>query len=954
VKDLQVDEFQRAEYIIANAIRRKEVDVDLSSVLTASLPASLIDVPNLRSVSVNTLRMTSLPSWLGKIKTLTDLRIQPVIPDLPAGADSLDNIETLSLTNTGWMPQPIPAWIGGLPNLRRLFLETPGVRTLPEDLHDLKSLQQLWLNMPQLIALPTGLAELTDLRDVTIHRSSLESLPDWLAGVESLKIADSPTFISPPRAIVAQGGEAIKSYLLARRTDPPVRQWTSKIMVVGEATVGKTSLAKRLAGKPYDPNEGQTHGVHIDEIGITHPEQSDVVMRLTVWDFGGQLEYRATQRFYLTDRSLFILAWNARARWRDGRVISWLDVIASRAPYSPVLIVATHIDEATAASLPASLNHRFPQIAGIYAVDSATGRGIADLQEAIQREAAQLPLMGAEWPGSWAAAAEALRGERGYACTDEDAWTIMETAGVPNRLDQQTIARTMHDLGEIVYFADDYELAKRIILHPDWLDRCITAVLDSDSVMRNKGILTRAERDSIWHNLNDPDLCLRLVQMMERFDLAYRIGNLDDSEDVALIVERLEDSRPHEVDALWLRAGGLGKREIGIAYKLKSRQAGIPTWFIAREHRYTLNMHWSHGVLLYDRDPDMPAYALLTDDESDQPTIELRVRGRYPVRFLSVLAEAFEGIVEQRYPGLIDKRLVPCICSKSTSSPCIHLFPLEEVILEATDDAPGADQKVRCPRSQTKFSAKSMLDGLRGSVLESQLEELKVQLQRSTETLTRVESNDLAMLNGIRDLLRDRAMSGAYCPSLFSIERGKISLRGRNRVLRLWCEWPYGPDGPHALGPEGGYSIPHRIPDWLREYLPYLVGLAKTLGIAAQLIAPGLAFAGTAASARIEASLEAASRISEDLEIPKMRVKDTPQTGSAVPRSSNPVKLSTVSADFRALRAALRALDPAELWGGLRATIRPEDRRILYLCQEHAQKLEYPFEGTVGSHGEPI
>jgi internalin A len=38
------------------------------------------------------------------------------------------------------------------------------------------------------------------------------------------------------------------------------------------------------------------------------------------------------QRFYLTDRSLFLLVWNSRARAADGKVIAWLDAITARAP----------------------------------------------------------------------------------------------------------------------------------------------------------------------------------------------------------------------------------------------------------------------------------------------------------------------------------------------------------------------------------------------------------------------------------------------------------------------------------------------------------------------------------------------------------------------------------------------------------------------------------------------
>jgi internalin A len=74
-------------------------------------------------------------------------------------------------------------------------------------------------------------------------------------------------------------------------------------------------------------------------------------MRLSMWDFGGQEIYHATHQFFLTDQSLFVLVWNARAGWEHGRVRYWLDLISARAPNAPIILVATHTAD-RAADLP--------------------------------------------------------------------------------------------------------------------------------------------------------------------------------------------------------------------------------------------------------------------------------------------------------------------------------------------------------------------------------------------------------------------------------------------------------------------------------------------------------------------------------------------------------------------------------------------------------------------------
>jgi GTPase SAR1 family protein len=80
-------------------------------------------------------------------------------------------------------------------------------------------------------------------------------------------------------------------------------------VVVGKEAVGKTSLIRYLVhGKPRDPDEQKTPGAAIQEkIEVSawsvHPSQ----VRLHVWDFGGQEIMRGTHRFFLTERSLYLL-----------------------------------------------------------------------------------------------------------------------------------------------------------------------------------------------------------------------------------------------------------------------------------------------------------------------------------------------------------------------------------------------------------------------------------------------------------------------------------------------------------------------------------------------------------------------------------------------------------------------------------------------------------------------
>jgi internalin A len=887
-----------------------------------AVPDSIGQLTALTTLGLNDNQLTAVPDWIGQLTPLTTLFL------------------------SGNQLTAVPDWIGQLTALTWLALGGNQLTAIPDSIGQLTALITLSLGGNQLTAVPDSIGQLTALTELDLNGNQLTTIPDsfgQLTALTSLDLNGNRYLSSPPREVQAQGTRAVLTFLQAL-AESSVQRWRSKILIVGEATVGKTSLTKQLLGEAFDPDERQTHGVRIRSLPLSHPGRPGVTMDLDVWDFGGQLEYRATQRFYLTDRSLFLLVWNSRARAADGKVTAWLDAITARAPDAPILLVATHGAENSPATLPHDLPDRYPGIAAVCTVDSRTGLGIDELHDAIARHAAALPLMGARWPTAWDIAARALDDLPELTVTAHRAFRRLAQAGVPDPAAQQAIARMLHDLGQIAYFAGIPDLATKIILKPEWLDDRITQVIDSQPVTDAGGVLSRAERGRLWDDLadaeDDPGLPDRLIRMMEAFDLAYRVGNADDSADVALIVDRLPDAPPPNASRLWDQARAIpGTREIAITYKLASRQAGIPTWFIAREHRHTTGLHWRHGALLHDRDPDTPAWALLTDDGREQPTITLRVAAAYPIRFLSVLTEAFETIIEARYPGLVEARLVPCACQNDTGGTCPHAFTLEDLVAEATADEPDADHKVRCPKTRRKIEAALMLDGLRGTGLTAQLDAIHRTLDVQVGTLSAIDARQQALLNGIRALLEDRANAGVHCPALFSIRQTKGRLHQAQVTVTLWCEWP---SGPHPLeGDDGSYTIT-KMPDALIRYLPYLSYLITALGLAA----PALGSVGVALSDQVKDQIEAAARTLELIEKQTATVARVP--GHDTPSPAERTVRAETGADFRALHDMLLALDPhnEKNWGRLSPVTRPEDLRTIYLCPRHIRDFDYPYTAT--------
>lgn len=895
------------------------------------LPEAIRHLVRLETLSLGGNHLTYLPQWFSELRTLRDLRLGGnALVVLP---ENFGRLSALRILHAGGNRlATLPASLRHLTALHQLDVSDNRLNVVPPCVRDLTGLTDLRLAQNNLRVAPNWLGELTALTRLDLSGNGLDSLPEELGdlpGLIRLDLDGNYELISPPPEIVTDGTSAVLGFLRALARGA-VAQWSSKLLLVGEAAVGKTSVANLLCGLSYDPNEPQTHGVHVNTLGLSHPGDPATGMELSVWDFGGQLEYRATQRFYLTDRSLFLLVWNSRRGWRSGgQIEAWLETITHAAPHSPIIIVATHCNESVDDLDVIDLRRRFRSIAATLRVDCKDATGIEQLRAEIARHAATLPLMGERWPAAWADGTAALAQLPGTHTTRALVRQQLREGGI-DPSDHDTVLAALHDRGQILHFARDPLLCDLVVLRPTWIDAMITRVLDSQTVADRGGLLSRAHRAELWHDL-DAGLADLLITMMERFDLAYRIDS-PDHEETALVVERLPAGMPERLAPGWDDILATpGASELRLTYKLPSRQPGIPSWFIAREHRFTTATAWARGVLLRHRGAALDAWALLVDDNQAQPTLQLTVRGIAPYVFYSILDEAFTRIVTERYPGLKLKRLIPCPCAPPRQPPCTQQFD------HATAQrALNTGHLLQCQQTFTMVDPRALLLGLHPPAQEVVLSRLDDKLDGIARTTSRIHDTQLYLLDLVRDLLRSRAENGTHCPGIFTftpIHRGRTGDRIHAPVtqyqLRLYCEQP---DSPHPLPDGFGCYTLTKIPGWLGAYAPYLRILLAGLKHALPLIGPAInGILGQTLAESTSAQLELTCDLLDQIH----PLESATSTVSEL--------LSGVTADFAGLRRALLAIDSD--FGGLRERELPENRGIAYLCAAHRQVLHYPSTG---------
>lgn len=236
------------------------------------------------------------------------------------------------------------------------------------------------LSFNKLQSVPKGISDLKDLSVLNLSGNvSINSLPAelglasklWNLGINGCSLGEPLKSIVESKTYKTMD---IIGYLrsILEEAKPYARM---KLMLVGLQGIGKTSLLEQMRqegssgirrrapehwtkrmGHSNKSNLRNQRGVTLSTVGVdihdwifckrtprNQPNYGPVAF--STWDFGGQQEFYATHRYFLSKRSMYLVVW----RLTDGingilGIQQWLVNIQSRASGSPVIIVGTHED----------------------------------------------------------------------------------------------------------------------------------------------------------------------------------------------------------------------------------------------------------------------------------------------------------------------------------------------------------------------------------------------------------------------------------------------------------------------------------------------------------------------------------------------------------------------------------------------------------------------------------
>jgi internalin A len=796
------------------------------------------------------------------------------------------------------------------------------------------------------------------LQALSLDSNQLTELPPAIAQLQRLGHIDysSNPLRFPPPEIVEQGWGAVREHL----REELERVWASKLLVVGQGGVGKTSLIRALRGDPFIEGYETTHGVDLGELVLPHPRIASQQMTLNTWDFAGQEINHATHQFFLTNRSLFLVVWNARHGFEQGRLYYWLDTVKTRAPEARILLVATHADQRTADLPFAELQANYgDQILGHFTVSNKTpdDPGIAGLREAIRSAAANpdcLPLMGERWPKPWLAARKAVRAraEEVDYVSPRELDSLLASNGVSG-FKAKVLTKWLHELGEILYFSEVVELKNTVILNAEWVTKLISRVLESEAVKENRAIFTREHMEKLWDDV-DPWMHEHLLRLMHQFDLSYRVSDEgrpagQAGGDRCLVVELLPLDEA-DYHAAW--DAFAGRNEIAMKFDLQSSiPAGIPTWFFAREHRFTTRTHWRYGALFADS--SNRHLALLQTFTLDN-SLRLTVRGPLPHNFFDLLWYGLE-FTFARFEGLEIKRKIPC--PGHDGETCGHEFELSN-LLSALEKKRS---EVPCPVTWKDVSVSKLLFGieftLTSDVLAGQYKEISTKLESIEERLK--EDREYWQRNFIRLFNSEQSKTDTECPNVFALRgwSGEGDLIGlfepihspglrdrfnerfgkRHIELQLYCQ---APGHWHPMGYERGRNDPETglyqieiSSDFLRTIGPYAIRLAGVMKHALPVL--GVAMPWITDEERykkqFKEDIQGMTRLAE--KAPAAFEESSPSKQGRSFEESRGARRVTGD-EMRMLKMLLKEKDTGERWGRLKKLMTKEGH-WLWLCPEH-------------------
>jgi internalin A len=560
------DEISRLQYLQELSVAHNDL---------STLPSTLAELPNLRRLDASYNHITVLPDSCCDLRALEYLGVEyNQLTSVPALLSRLRTLQALNLSHN--LLTAIPAM--DLAVLQRLNLSDNRLPFLYAGQLSLPALQYLNLARNYLRALSLGSSAFPRLTELYLHGNPDLMLPNDLLGPAEPDVASGTSEPKPP-------SEILSYYSATRAASRPLNE--AKLIFVGQGGVGKTSLVKSLVTASFDQNEPNTEGIQISDWSCLLSSGRTTVH---IWDFGGQEMMHSTHRFFLTDRSLYVLVLNRRQGGSDEQADYWLRLVRTFAgERAPVIIVLNRQVREPFDVDRCAWTEKYPDNITVFvSTDCQDHASIAHLKHCIIEQLEKVESIKAKFPEKWFLIKNELSRMNDDYLTLERYRALCAAYGEPASGSQSSLAGFLHDLGIALNYKNDPRL-RLYVLNPKWVTDGIYTLLHAFA--RNNGLFTFTEAVAALDDHGySPEATMFIVALMERFELGFSFGEPPSK---VLIPQLLSEQQPEAT-----RGFDPGSC-LNYGYKYSIVPEGLLPRFIVRTHHLSgPELRWKHGVIL--------------------------------------------------------------------------------------------------------------------------------------------------------------------------------------------------------------------------------------------------------------------------------------------------------------------------------------------------------------------
>ena len=670
-------------------------------------------------------QLSSFPS-LSDLFSLTQLffDFNPILsPPSPQFYSSSSSLQKLSLFGTQLNPTLVEILNGITKQIQILNLSASKIQSLPKEIGYLKCLIELNLQSNRLSILPPQMDGMISLKILDISDNQFSSIHSITVlsqlDLIELNINCNPL---PSNLLACTSFEGVKE-ILKGSMQKNIKMNMLKLGFVGQSNVGKSTLVKLLTSSndlkvlkkvisnnqhsspkptegidisswdidlppsPDDDNNNNNNNNYSNNNNNNNNNNSSFSLTYNIWDYSGNEVYHTSHVFFLNERTVFLLVFDITipdAKQKQ-HITSWLDMLKSHSPNSPVILVATHMDQFNGDinivnKKIEGYGSNYPNITNFVTTSSNDAYSIEALRDIITDLSRKQQYLYKNVSSGYIALEMLIKSESKIIYPPVVTMNEFEEMVISCGIDgsAQTIAEFLTLLG-ISYFAKG--LSNGIInLDLKWFVTLLSTIITSKQTF-DKGYVYHKDFHRIWSTY-PPSLHLPILDLFNRMELLYTFSSIHPEKGYYSVIPSLLDAqRPLELENRWISvddylALGLGT-QLERIYQFTTLRApfGFFSRLMVRLLHFTSPLvMWKFGIICERGDN----YGLVECEVNKE--ISVKVRGKDPAKLLRVIVENIDLLLTGWYTTSPTHVIVPFILKgyqKALNDK--YIFNLEEL-----------------------------------------------------------------------------------------------------------------------------------------------------------------------------------------------------------------------------------------------------------------------------------